>query len=220
MKRSVIWWCGLYFKDAVSVHVLKVMQQRLSIISRFALLVWCRRSCRFFFIIGAAHRSPLSHPDAGSAPKAQRDWRNMKYWTQPVLAVTYWGRAGCLSMPEIDLMIRGSRADGHSTLSSWETVRSSGVSSAESGGVWITQHPSDAPGEPLCVQVCVFAQWLLQPRSANTETRSRSSGRSHTLSSDSSSGLWEREWTLTVCWEVKGHSLNIGVFVNETPLKG
>lgn len=45
-----------------------------------------------------------------SATRAPRDWRNMKYWTRPVLAVTYWEWASCLSMPEIDLMFRESEA--------------------------------------------------------------------------------------------------------------
>lgn len=176
--------------------------------------------------IRAAHRSPPAHRDAGSAPKAQRDWRNMKYLTQPVLAVTYWGRAGCLSMPEIDLMLRASRADGRSTLSSWETVRSTGVSSA----FVLSQAVCELPSIPqthqaqvsscvfrcVCVCVCtvitaVFSKHLWDQSVSVQLTRSRSSGRSHTIIQRFFiRSLRECElWTLTVCWEVKGHSLNI-----------
>ncbi len=185
----VLGWCGLYFKDAVLVHVLKVMwrnPERLWAAFVNALVVLMST-----LLIRAAHRSPPAHRDAGSAPKAQRDWRNMKYLTQPVLAVTYWERAGCLSIPEIDLMLRGSRADG-------------------------SEKPCDRVVFPVCLcwvnypaslrrtrlrwaavcsGVCVFAQWLQPAFSKHLWDQSAVfSSREAVvtlLSSDSSSGLWE-----------------------------
>lgn len=103
----VLWWCGVYFRDACfKGHVTKPSEIVSSVCqSSQDLLLWFRCRCSCVLFIRAAHRSPPAHRDAGSAPKAQRDWRNMKYLTQPVLAVTYWGREGCLSMPEIDFVL-------------------------------------------------------------------------------------------------------------------
>lgn len=73
----------------------------------------------------------------------------MKYWTWPVLAVTYWEWASCLSMPEIDLMFRESEALRFSSI----TLSSPDVfcgSLCWVRRVWITQRPSALPGE-LCV---------------------------------------------------------------------
>lgn len=70
----------------------------------------------------------------------------------------------CLSMPEIDLTFRESEVHHTGVTLSSPLTRVLYGFCAESGCVWITQHPSVlmARWALLCVQVwvCVFAQWL------------------------------------------------------------
>lgn len=184
----MVWrWSGLCSKDAqlqrfkalsAFVNHLRICSCILDVSAPVSLCV---------FFICASHRSPKAHCDAGSVPKARWDLRNMKYLTQPVLTVTYWGRASCLSMPGIDFMLRGSRdatvrCDGRTTFSWSETTRLTGVSSV----LVLSQAVCELPRIPqmheaqvnCCVQVCVC---LHSDYSRVQQTGSCSSVRSDTI---------------------------------------